>query len=782
MADKTSAFHKLPAQSDGWNFVSQSQAAEWFDGLPVGNGDLGALMLASQQQISFNLAKSDLWTIECDDGSGKPGSCYPFHTFGELQSLIERQDWDAIDDQYAKTRATWKGHFALRSAGVLVLNTSRFEKEIELLDFKRHLAMDTAAAHNLFHTRVREQHVESLVSVDHQVLMIRVRCNLDWRKGNPPRKMNFGMDVRLDQPSLSAGAGVSLERKANLICQVIKTPQDEHAIAVMVDGKGIECSPHGDGLEVTGRRQVDFTLMLAIARGEGAAASAIRRVKEAHATGYHRVSRQHRKWWGDFWNKSAVTIPDQRILRQYHFGLYLLGSSSRQGYQMPGLQGLWHTRKPGSMWNDYTNDLNIQMNYWPCYTSNHLEVTWPYYDTVRQWLPELRTYAQRYWQCRGVQFSCCSSPSGLVPIAYLTTMHWAGCGAFVAQNFWTHFLYSRDTAFLRDVAYPFLKECAEFYIDFLKLSKRGCYEIWPSNNPEAGEGSYEAWGKNPAVDIALLRMLFKAVVQSAEILGIDADFAEACQARLDGLPPYPMRDGAIMDMESKEFDYSHRHNGVIMPIYPCDEVDEPTAKRTIKRFMGKGRWLWGCHTVPWQVGAFARLRDAHTAHQLLEYMFDAYLPRDGGFNLNFNYHRHPDGIIGPAVFCNESNSGFSAALLEMLIQSHRNIIRLFPATPADWKQVEIRHLRAEGGFLVSANRKNGQTNQVRIESTVGGTVQLQLPWNGRSVVYQDRKQVSSAQRRGLLKWETQSGASYIVRPCRPQIGTKVGTVIKPRRQ
>src|SRR4029434_1928980 len=95
-----------------------------------------------------------------------------------------------------------------------------------------------------------------------------------------------------------------------------------------------------------------------------------------------------------FWSASRVQIPDATLLRQHHFGLYLLGSSSRRGFPMPGLQGLWTFKPEGSGWNDYTNDLNIQMNYWPIYAANHLELGWPYYDTVSRWMDESRREAR----------------------------------------------------------------------------------------------------------------------------------------------------------------------------------------------------------------------------------------------------------------------------------------------------------------------------------------------------------------------------------------------------
>ncbi len=716
----------LQTPEDAWTFGYRNFAPQWFDGLPLGNGDLGALVMADHKRISIPLAKSDLWDERCDDGTGQRRSFRPFKTFAELRALIAAGNWDAIDELFSKRDRNWTGKFGLIPAGALVLRTDRFEKEIEILDWKRGLDLRSGMAEGSLATRVRRQHAEALVSVAHDVLALRVRHDMDWRKGHPPRQMSFGMDIELEvkpnDPQARVQSGVD---QGVLWTRVRGYHQLDYTIAVWVDG--IETAHGRNRLTATAKDRADFFIYVAVGTRE----DAFRRVRAAARIGYARIRSDHRRWWRKFWSASQVEIPDERILRQYHFGLYLLGSSSRRGCRMPGLQGVWSTRAAGSSWNEYTNDLNIQMNYWPIYASNHLELGWPYYDTVRAWLPEARRYTRDYWGCRGVQFSCCASPSGIIPPAYLTSMHWAGHAAFVAQNFWTHWLYSRDTRFLREVAYPFLKACAEFHLDFLKKDRLGRYDIWPSNTPEAGEGSYEAWGRNATMDIALLRMLFRAIIESARVLGADAAFAAQCRERLENLPPYPQRAGALIDMESKEFIYSHRHIGMLTPIYPCADVGGRLAEKSIDRFLRRGKWLWSCFTPVWLAAAYARIGRGEMARDLLQQMFEQFFPPQGGFNLSFNLHRSGEGSVGPAVFCNETNSGFSAALLEMLLQSHNGIIRVFPAVPGDWQDVSFRNLRAEGALLVSATRKQGRTTEVVLRGLRGGTLRIESPWTGK---------------------------------------------------
>jgi hypothetical protein len=112
---------------------------------------------------------------------------------------------------------------------------------------------------------------------------------------------------------------------------------------------------------------------------------------------------------------------------------------------------------------------------------------------------------------------------------------------------------------------------------------------------------------------------------------------------------------------------------------------------------------------------------------------EVYTHRQGGFNLNFDYAGDGRGSSGAKCFTNETNSGFSASLLEMLIQSHNGVIRVFPAIPQSWKNAEFRNLRAEGAFLVSAVRRGGVIQELRILSERGHSLRLESPWERRTL-------------------------------------------------
>jgi hypothetical protein len=66
------------------------------------------------------------------------------------------------------------------------------------------------------------------------------------------------------------------------------------------------------------------------------------------------------------------------------------------------------------------------------------------------------------------------------------------------------------------------------------------------------------------------------------------------------------------------------------------------------------------------------------------------------------------------------------------MQSVGDIIRVFPCWPKE-QNAKFTNLRAQGGFLVSAEQKDGKVTKLEITSTVGGTLRVLNPWSGQVV-------------------------------------------------
>jgi hypothetical protein len=87
--------------------------------------------------------------------------------------------------------------------------------------------------------------------------------------------------------------------------------------------------------------------------------------------------------------------------------------------------------------------------------------------------------------------------------------------------------------------------------------------------------------------------------------------------------------------------------------------------------------------------------------------------------------------------CLESSLAAAHIIQEMLLQSwsdpaaeEAGPIRIFPALPSAWRDVEFRDLRAEGAFLVSAVREDRKTRRVMIESLAGEPCRVRPGFDG----------------------------------------------------
>ena len=150
----------------------------------------------------------------------------------------------------------------------------------------------------------------------------------------------------------------------------------------------------------------------------------------------------------------------------FHYGRYLLIASSRAGGQPANLQGLWNDSNTPPWDSKYTVNINTEMNYWPAEPANLAECTEPLFDCSRDVAVTGRTTAREHYGARGwVLHHNTDLWRGTAPINNSNHGIWPTGGAWLSQHLWEHYLYGGDRAFLRDTAYPVMKEAALFFVD-----------------------------------------------------------------------------------------------------------------------------------------------------------------------------------------------------------------------------------------------------------------------------------------------------------------------------
>lgn len=424
----------------------------------------------------------------------------------------------------------------------------------------------------------------------------------------------------------------------------------------------------------------------------------------------------------------------------FQYGRYLMIAASRPGTMPMHLQGKWNNSVNPPWAADYHTNINEQMLYWPAEVTNLAECHEPLIDYIESLVEPGKKSAHDFFHTRGWMVNTMNNAFGYTAVnSGLPWGFFPGGAAWLTQHVWEHYAYNQHIGYLRNKAYPIMKEAALFWMDYLTPDEKGYLVSSPSYSPEHGGISGGA-----SMDHQIAWDILNNCAEAGKIVG-DQAFADSATAIRDKiLPPKIGKWGQLQEWKEDVDDPNnkHRHISHLFALHPGRQISPlktPALAEAAKISLeARGDEATGW-SLGWKVNFWSRLRDGDRALKLYKMVI-----KPAGANKKSSGEMSYDGD-GAGSYANlldahppfqlDGNMGATAGVAEMLMQSQTGEIALLPALPKAWESGEINGLRARGGFTVSLTWKKGELTKAAIVADQAGPKTIVYKGKSKTITF-----------------------------------------------
>ncbi len=774
----------------------QTPAQKWSEALPVGNGRLGAMVFGNYGEERIQLNEDTYW-------SGGPYSTVVkggYKVLPEIQRLVFTEKYLEAHNLYGRHLM---GYPIEQQKYQSLANLHLFfNNQDSINDYKRWLNLENGITSVSYKSNGVTYQRDVFASVPDQVIVVRITADrpnsisfkANLRGVRNQAHSNYGTDYfKMDAYGTD---GLVLTGKSTDYMGVEGKLRYEARIKAVPEGGTMKT----DGVDLIIENANAVTLYFA-------AATNFVNYKDVSADQHQRVDKYFKQVAGKsyktvldaalvdykkYFDRVSLTLPvtensmlptPERVLKiqispdpaltalSYNFGRYLMIAASRSGTQPANLQGIWNDDMNPSWDSKYTTNINTEMNYWPVESSNLSECAEPLVRMVKELTDQGTQVAREHYGARGWVFHQNTDLWRVAaPMDGPTWGTFTVGGAWLCTHIWEHYQYTQDATFLKET-YPLMEGSVQFFIDFLKPHPNGKWLVTnpstsPENFPDGGgnkpyfdevtasfrEGTTICAGSS--IDMQILYDLFGYFIEASTILSINNNLVRQVKAaRTQLVPPQIGRDGSLQEWADdwKSLEENHRHFSHLYGLYPGKILYEkrtPALIEAYKKVLEERGDASTGFSRAWKMALWARLNDGNRSNKI----YKGYIKDQSCLSLF--------ALCGNSLQV-DGTFGVTAAITEMLLQSHDGFIKLLPALPNEWQTGTFSGVCARGAFELVYSWQGQQITQLKITSKAGGVCRLEskpnvkISSNGQIV---EVKNLAN----GIIEFKTVKGGVYFM--------------------